>query len=212
MNLYLIFALCLIGSYLLGNLSPSTLLARMAGKDIKSEGSGNAGTTNALRVLGKKAALITLIVDVGKGILAVYLSKFILSFFAAGADINPYAALMPYLPWCALAVFLGHVWPILLKFQGGKGVATAFGAVLALDWRLALLCLGIVAVVTLLTRMVSAGSVTVAICFPFLCLLFQREMLLPGLLMALLLIFKHRENIKRIAAGTENKLFGKKKQ
>ena len=145
-NLY--FVLAVVIAYLLGNISPSTILAKMAGKDIKKEGSGNAGTTNALRVLGKKAALITLVIDIGKGVVAVLLG---------GIISGPEAAMI-----CAPAVFIGHVWPVLLKFKGGKGVATAFGTLLAVNWQLALICLAIVIVVVVLTRMVSLGSVTAA--------------------------------------------------
>ena len=183
----ILFAILLIASYLLGNISPSTLLARARGLDIKKEGSGNAGTTNALRVLGKKAALITLVVDIGKRLLPPEKAAF-----------------------CALAVFLGHVWPVLLKFQGGKGVATAFGTLLAVNWKMALLCLAIVVIVVALTRMVSAGSILAALAFPVLSHFMAPHMFLPGLIMAAILIFKHRSNIGRILRGEENKLsFGK---
>ena len=107
-------------AYFIGNISPSIILGKMAGVDIKKEGSGNAGTTNALRVLGKKAALITLVIDIGKGVLAVAAGNLI-----GGAETG-------YL--CAIAVFCGHIWPCFYSFKGGKGVATAFGAILAVNW------------------------------------------------------------------------------
>lgn len=192
----ILFVILLIASYLLGNISPSTLLARARGLDIKKEGSGNAGTTNALRVLGKKAALITLVVDIGKGFLPVFIALRLLPPEKAA--------------FCALAVFLGHVWPVLLKFQGGKGVATAFGTLLAVNWKMALLCLAIVVIVVALTRMVSAGSILAALAFPVLSHFMVPYMFLPGLIMAAILIFKHRSNIGRILRGEENKLsFGK---
>ncbi len=191
-----LFVLLLAAAYLIGNLSPSTLLARAKGLDIKKEGSGNAGTTNALRVLGKKAALITLVVDVGKGFLAVFLAQCFLPPEKAA--------------FCALAVFLGHVWPVLLKFQGGKGVATAFGTLLAVNWKMALLCLAVVVIIVALTRMVSAGSITAACLFPFFSHWMAPEMFWPGLVMAAILVFKHRSNIGRILRGEENRLsFGK---
>ena len=139
-----LFVLTIVAAYFLGNISPSILLGRAMGVDIKKEGSGNAGTTNALRVLGKKAAVITLVVDIGKGVLAVLLGNLL-----AG----PQAAM-----YCALAAFAGHVWPAMFHFKGGKGVAVAFGAIVTMNWQLGLLCLTIVAVVVLLTRMVSAGA------------------------------------------------------
>ena len=192
------FVILLLIAYMLGNISPSTILAKAKGIYIKKAGSGNAGTTNALRVLGVKAAVITLVIDIGKGFLAV---------FFAGMFLNPMQV-----SFCALAVFLGHVWPLLLKFKGGKGVATAFGALLALNWQLALICLGIVVLVVLVTRMVSLGSVTAALAFPFLAYFMEKEFLLAGICMALILIFKHRANIARILSGNESKLSFKKKE
>lgn len=191
-NVDLYFILAVVLAYLIGSISPSTLLARASGHDIKKEGSGNAGTTNTLRVLGKKAAIITLIVDIGKGILAVQLAYMI-----SGPD----AAMV-----AALAAFVGHVWPIYFRFQGGKGVAVAFGVILRLNWQIALLMAGILVVVVLITRMVSVGSITVAAVFPVVCWFMYRDFFFIGLIMALLMIYKHKENIGRLMRGEENKL------
>ena len=189
--------LAVVIAYFLGNISPSTLLAKAAGLDIKKEGSGNAGTTNALRVLGKKAALITLVVDIGKGFVAVELG-YLLS--------TPQTAM-----FCALAAFVGHVWPVVFKFKGGKGVATAFGVLLGINWQLALAALAVVAVVVILSRMVSLGSITGAAAFPVLAYFMEPDFLYVGTFMAVLLIYNHRGNIKRLIKGEENKLsFGKK--
>ncbi len=186
------FILSVVIAYFLGNISPSTIQAKMAGHDIKKEGSGNAGTTNTFRVLGAKAAVITLVIDIAKGVLAVLLGGWLCSSVVAYA--------------CALAVLLGHVFPVLLRFQGGKGVATAFGAFLAIDWRMALLCLLIVAVVVLLSRYVSLGSLTAAIACPFLCMWLEPGFVPYGVVMALIVIFKHRSNLMRLVRGEENKL------
>jgi len=191
------FILVIVIAYFLGNISPSTLIGRAMGVDIKKEGSGNAGTTNALRVLGKKAAVITLIVDIGKGVVAVLLGN---------ALAGPEAAM-----YCALAAFIGHIWPVMFKFKGGKGVAVAFGTIVAINWQLGLLCLAVVAVVVLLTKMVSAGSVTVAIVFPVLAYFMEPDSLYVGIVMAALLLYAHRGNIKRLIKGEENKLSFKKK-
>lgn len=179
-------------SYFLGNISPSTILARLAGKDIKKEGSGNAGTTNALRVLGTRAAIITLIIDMAKGFIAMGLGLLILPENLAA--------------WCGIAVLLGHVWPILLKFQGGKGVATAFGVLLAVNWKIALICLGIVIVMVMITRMVSLGSIAAAVIFPTLAWFMARWFFYPGMVMVGVLLFKHSENMERIIHGEENKI------
>lgn len=190
------FILVIVVAYFLGNISPSTLLGRAMGVDIKKEGSGNAGTTNALRVLGKKAAVITLIVDIGKGFVAVKIG------FALA---TPLAAM-----FCALAAFVGHIWPLLFKFKGGKGVAVAFGTILGINWQLALLALGIVALTVLITRMVSLGSVMAAVSFPVLCCFMEKDFFWFGIVMAAILLYAHRSNIKRIIKGEENKLSFKK--
>jgi len=125
-------------AYFIGSISPSILLAKSKGVDIKKEGSGNAGTTNTLRVLGPKAAVVTLIIDVCKGFLAVFIG----GYFTAYAGVFVMNQTM-YL--CAVGVVLGHIWPIFFKFKGGKGIATAFGAILAVNWLVALIALAIVA-------------------------------------------------------------------
>ncbi len=192
------FAAVIVIAYFLGNISPSTLLGRAMGIDIKKAGSGNAGTTNALRVLGKKAALITLVVDIGKGFLAVELGY---------ALSTPTAAMC-----CAMAAFFGHIWPLLFHFKGGKGVAVAFGTILAINWQMALIMLGIVILLVLLSRMVSVGSIAAGISFPFICYWLERDFFWFGLIMAAVLLYAHRSNIKRVVRGEENKLsFSRKK-
>ena len=216
-------------SYFIGNISPATLLARAHGMDIKKEGSGNAGATNVLRVLGPKAAAITLVIDVLKGFLATTFGFFI-AYAIAQRIFDPiftpadsYATSVS--AWCGLAVFIGHIWPILFGFKGGKGVATALGVLLSTDYRVALFCLGIFLIIVIATRMVSLGSIVAAIAFPFVFTwwLIKRgilpsgmglnvflyraiPILLPLVLMAGILVFKHRENIKRIIKGEERKL------
>ena len=216
-------------AYFIGNISPATFLARAAGKDIKKEGSGNAGATNVLRVLGPKAAIITLVIDVLKGFLAT-----LLGFFAAYAiakkmfdpiftPADSYATVVS--AWCGLSVFLGHIWPLIFKFKGGKGVATALGVLLATDINVALICLGIFLIIVIASKFVSLGSVVAAVAFPFIytwsliksglipagasAMVFIYRacpILVPLFIMAILLVYKHRENIKRILNGEENKL------
>lgn len=190
------FVLVIIIAYFLGNISPSILLGRARGVDIKKEGSGNAGTTNALRVLGKKAAVITLIIDIGKGFAAVQIG-----YLLSGAQ----AAM-----FCALAAFIGHIWPLLFRFKGGKGVAVAFGTILAINWQLALIALGIVALTVLITRMVSMGSVIAAVSFPIISYFLEKDFFWFGIVMALIMLYAHRSNIKRIIHGEEHKLSFKK--
>ncbi len=192
-----IFFLVIIIAYFLGNISPATLIGRAHGIDIKKEGSGNAGTTNTLRVLGPKAALATLIIDIGKGAVAVGL----------GLLFSTHVAAM----FCALAAFLGHIWPVLFRFRGGKGVAVAFGAVTMLNWKLGLLALAIVVASVLITRKVSMGSIIAAVTFPFLCWKLEPGFIYIGTLMALIVLFKHRSNIVRLIHHEEDSIHFRKR-
>ena len=183
-------------AYLLGNISPSIILGKIHGIDIKKEGSGNAGTTNALRVLGKKAALITLVIDIGKGVLAVIIGRLV-----GGAAVG-------YI--CALAVFCGHIWPCFYSFKGGKGVATAFGALLSVNWMLGLAALAVVAAGLALTQRMSVGSLLGAITFPVICWFLEPDFIWIGSVMALIVLIKHRANIGRLLRGEEPKMSFKK--
>ena len=195
MTITIEMVLLVIASYLIGNISPSILLAKRRNVDIRKSGSGNAGTTNALRVLGKKAAIITLVVDILKGTIVVLIAGNIAGQFVAEL--------------CTVAVFMGHVWPVCFGFKGGKGVATVFGALMGLNPLLGLSALGVVIVGVLISKRMSAGSILGALSFPILAYLLQPTFLVPGSVMAALLIFKHRANIVRIVKGEEPKLFGK---
>lgn len=186
------YAVLIILAYFMGNISPSTILAKRRGLDIKKEGSGNAGTTNALRVMGKKAGIITLVIDIMKGVLAVLLAELI-----AGEAAGMY---------CAVAVIIGHVWPVIYKFKGGKGVATTFGALVAINPMLGIWTLLVVAVVTYLSKRMSAGSIAGAACFPAICLFNEPEFIVWGIVLAVIVLIKHRANIVRLLEGEEPKL------
>ena len=188
--------IAVILAYFIGNISPAIILRKLSGVDIKKEGSGNAGTTNVLRVLGKKAAVITLVIDIGKGVLAVLLGSLIGGEVAAA--------------YCAVAVFCGHIWPCLYNFKGGKGVATAFGAIMAINWVLGLAVLGVVAVFVLLTQRMSVGSIMGAGSFPLLAYFMEPGFLIPGFIMAVIVVVKHRANIGRLMRGEEPKMSFKK--
>lgn len=179
-------------AYFIGNISPSTIMARARGIDIKKAGSGNAGTTNALRVMGKKAAVITLVIDILKGVAAVLIGQML------AGPMGAYG--------CALFVMLGHIWPMLFKFKGGKGIATSFGALLAINPPLALIELGIVAVITLVSKRMSVGSIGGLICLPFLCIFMEPGFVWIAAVISIIMIFKHRENIVRLIHGEEPKL------
>lgn len=194
-----IFAVMTVAAaYFIGNISPAILIGKAKGIDIRKEGSGNAGTTNVLRVLGKKAAVATLLIDILKGTAAVVLGGMLF-----GEQIAA---------WCVPAVFAGHVWPAFFGFRGGKGVATAFGALMGFDPRMGLAALAIVAVGVVISRRMSFGSILGAVTFPFVAMYFNSSFVPTGTVMALLIIIKHRGNIARLLKGEEPVIGQKKKE
>lgn len=206
--MYLIMAMSLgmaVVAYLIGSISPSILLAKAKGIDIRQEGSGNAGTTNTLRVLGKQAAAATLVIDILKGVLATLLGYYVMLSYGEFA-----AAQTSYL--CAVGAICGHIWPLYFKFKGGKGIATAFGAITAVNPLLGFSCLGIVVLGVLISRRMSVGSLLGAIALPFLTIYLEMNFLFGAGFLACVTIYKHWPNIARLRAGTEPKIsFGSKK-
>ena len=198
-------AACLIAAlaaYFIGNISPAILIGRLHGIDIKKEGSGNAGTTNVLRVLGKKAAAETLLVDILKGVLAVGLGRLAGTYFLPEPDV---LAMI-----CCAAVLFGHIWPAIFGFRGGKGIATGFGALITFQWQIGLGLLVIAVTGIVLSRRVSVGSILAALSLPVLAWFFAADFILPLGLLALIVLWKHRANIVRIFKGQEPKISFKK--
>lgn len=195
-------------SYAIGSIMSSVIISRkMAGFDVREKGSKNAGSTNVLRTVGKKAAILTLICDVLKGVIAILIAMLI----AKIAKIeNP--LLIKYV--AGLAVALGHTFPIFFEFRGGKGVATSLGVLLMLNWKIGLISLIFALVLMAITKMVSVGSISAAILYPILVLFMQEGknfgVILLSFAIAGLVIFNHRSNIKRLKEGKENKLSFKK--
>ena len=189
---FLRLALAAAVSYLLGNISPSIIMSRAMGGDIREKGSGNAGTTNMLRTYGKKAAALTLLIDAGKGALAVAIGRMLLPEAALGV--------------CVLAVICGHIWPCFYSFKGGKGVATSLGSILCLSPKTGLIVLAIAVAVIALTKMVSAGSVTAALLLPIVSRFTAPSLWPYALALMLIVVIKHRANIGRILSGTESKI------
>uniref|UniRef100_B8HRY4 Glycerol-3-phosphate acyltransferase n=1 Tax=Cyanothece sp. (strain PCC 7425 / ATCC 29141) TaxID=395961 RepID=B8HRY4_CYAP4 len=207
----LLVTVLLLGSYLLGSIPTGYLLGRwLKGIDIREYGSGSTGATNVLRTLGKGPGLLVLLVDVGKGALAIALIRWVCS---PNFVLLPPEILSPdWIDWIvisgSLAAILGHSKPLWLSFKGGKSVATSLGILLALDWRIGLATLGVFGLVIALSRWVSLSSISAAIALPLLMLGFAQP--LPYLLFALVgsgyVIGRHRSNIQRLLAGTEPRL------
>jgi glycerol-3-phosphate acyltransferase PlsY len=189
-----------LAGYVLGSISFAVLLVRKrTGKDIRQEGSGNAGATNVLRSHGKGLAIAVALADVAKGAAAVLLARL----FTAEPRVAAAAG---------LAAIVGHVFPLFYGFRGGKGVATAVGAFLALTPLATLLCVAVFVLIVAATRYVSLGSV-VAMCLlpPVAGLLFHapRPVVVAAAGAALLILAKHFENLKRLARGEERRLGSK---
>lgn len=207
MATYIIIAIL---AYCIGSISFSVIISKkMAGFDVREKGSKNAGSTNVLRTVGKKAAIITLICDVLKGVVAILLA-IIAGNLVSGLD----KALLVQI--AGLAVVIGHTFPIFFNFKGGKGVATSLGVLFMVNWQIALICLVFALILIIVTRMVSVGSVTASILFPVLTLFLHNHYLVPGnylifaIILAVFIAYNHRSNIKRILNGTENKIGAKK--
>ena len=191
-------AALLVGlAYLLGSISFAVLLVRSAtGKDIRTEGSGNAGATNVLRAHGKALGVAVAALDIAKGAAAVGLVRL------ATADPRYAAA-------AGFAAVLGHVFPVFYGFRGGKGVATAVGAFLVLAPLATLVCVGVFVAVVAITRYVSVGSMVAIVLLPPVAGgLFHAAapVVAAAAATAVLVVLKHRENLKRLAAGTERRL------
>ena len=202
-----------IVAYLIGSISFSIIISKkMEGFDVREKGSGNAGATNMLRSVGKKAAALTLLGDALKGVVAVLFSV-IVGLIAKNSD----KALLVQI--AGIAVVIGHTFPIFFGFKGGKGVATSLGVLLMTNWKIGLICFVFAIVLMALTKMVSMGSVGAAILFPVLVLFINTNFIVSegsgyfvySIILAFIVAFNHRSNIQRILNGTENKLSFKKK-
>ena len=206
---------CLVFGYVFGLFQTGYLYGRMNQIDIRNYGSGNSGTTNALRVLGKKAGLIVFIGDFFKMVLACLLVRI----FLKG---DPNTDL--YVLYTGLGVVMGHNFPFYLGFKGGKGIASMAGLLVSMDWRVTLVCAAVFLGTVIITRYVSLGSIFVVILF-FIQMVLYESMgayqvapgsrlefyALAGVLTGMA-IWRHRANIRRLLAGTENKLWGNKKK
>ncbi len=208
------FVILIIGAYLLGSIPFGLIIAKAHGQDLRSIGSGNIGATNLSRALGKKWAYLCFFLDVTKGLVPMLVA---ISFISS----PPAVAELFFVLAAGCAAVLGHIFPIYVKFRGGKGVATSFGVALGL-WPYYTICAAaaflIWVVVVLLWRYISLASIAASITFPLVLILaiiltpaWRFANLWPILIIAtaipLMVVVRHRENIKRLIAGTENKIF-----
>lgn len=198
MDILKILSVFILG-YLLGSLNSSLLVGKAYGIDVRNHGSGNAGATNTLRTLGKKAAVFVILGDALKGVLACTIGSLILG----------YDGLMV----AGIGSIVGHNWPLYFKFKGGKGVLTSFAVALMIDWKVALVLFAIFVILVAIFRYISLGSIISASIFPIAAYIHKGEdklYIAIAVIFAALIVLRHRSNIKRIVQGTESK-FGKKK-
>jgi len=212
----MIFIILIIGSYLLGSTPFGLLIAKAHGKDLRSIGSGNIGATNLSRALGKKWAIVCFCLDAFKGLIPMLAATSLYSSSPSIAEL--FLALT-----VGCAAVLGHIFPIYIKFRGGKGVATSFGVALGL-WPYYTICslfsFAIWTVVVLVWRYISLASIAASITFPVtlvVAIMFMPSwnftnlwpLLIAAITIPIMVIARHRANIKRLLAGTESKVFSK---
>lgn len=195
-------------SYLLGNLNGAVLISAMMHDDVRSHGSGNAGLTNFVRNYGAGQALYVILIDAGKAVLSCLVTGLLLEPYGMGLEGRVIGG---------TAVMLGHIFPALLGFRGGKGILSGLFVGLMVDWRIGVAILGVFLIAYLLTQYVSLGSVLGAVTFAvgFAVLHYDNlTVMLCGIFMGLLSVFMHRANIARLLKGQETKtnLFGKGKK
>jgi glycerol-3-phosphate acyltransferase PlsY len=191
MEVYLLVLL----AYLLGSVPTGYIVGSLAGVDVRKAGSGNVGATNVARVVGKRLGIVTLVVDIAKGLVPVIV--------ALSLGLTPIATAS-----VGVAAFLGHLYPVFLRFQGGKGVATALGIFLGLAPWATLVLMAIFVLVLLATRLVSLSSMVASVSAPIVFWFFSRSPILTGtsLFVAAMIVLRHRGNIQRLRLGTEPRL------
>lgn len=193
-TLMMIFA-----AYILGSISSAIVVCYLFGKgDPRNQGSGNPGATNVLRIAGPFAAVLVLVFDILKGTVSVYAS------FLIGFDAISIGAI-------AIAACLGHMYPVFFKFRGGKGVATALGCLISMGFNLAGLLLGSWILVVIVTGYSSLAAIITVTLAPIYTLFFKPEYLYAVLMLSILIIWQHRDNIRRLLRGEESKIWKKGK-
>lgn len=209
------FGIIAVLSYLLGSLNFGVILSNTVKKeDVRDSGSGNAGTTNMMRTYGKTLGLLTIAGDILKVMVAIWIAFRIMGVeeFKATLDSLSYYPQVVLKSFAGLFAVLGHIFPCFFKFKGGKGVATSGGMVIMIDWRIALILLVIFALIILITKYVSLGSILMAVFYPVFIGIFYKDIILVliATVFTIIVVVAHRENVKRLINHTENKIGQKK--
>ncbi len=203
-------ALILLLGYLIGGFQTAIILGRKKGIDIRHHGSGNAGATNTLRVLGKKSALVVFVGDMLKAVVAIVIANLIIKDHTQ----LPYLLISGY---AGVGAILGHNWPVYFQFKGGKGIAVSVASLLMMDYRMGFIAIIFFALCVISTRYVSLGSIILTLSAPFsMWILYGKSSNFPEMIgliiiIPILAIYQHRANIGRLMSGTESKLGEKNK-
>lgn len=203
-----------IAAYLVGSINASIIISKFKKNDIRTHGSGNAGATNTLRVMGKGAAAAVVIVDALKAFIATWVAIIVSNWCSLG---YPDTLVLKY--FSVVAVVLGHNFPVFFGFRGGKGIVTSVAVIFAIDWRLGIIVLGVGVLAIVLTRFVSLGSLIGCVLFPLACFIrymdapwsYEKAVIIPATFLGILGIIRHKNNIKKLLSGTERKI-GEKAQ
>ena len=205
MNTVIWYAVSIAAGYLLGCINMAAILAKIKGFDIRTKGSGNAGASNALVTMGKGAAVCSALVDIMKAFIPVFLLLHVI-------PVPPECPHVPVL--VGAAVILGHMFPFWMQFKGGKGFASLLGLTLALDWRLFLVCIAVLALLLFTTRYIALATIACSVLMPVWWFVFTGSIVQTAILavVGLIMILRHVQNIRRIMNGTEIKFREKKKE
>lgn len=203
-----------IAAYLIGSINTSIIISKIKKNDIRTHGSGNAGATNTLRVMGKAAAAAVVIGDALKAFIATWMAILISKWFSL---LYPETLVLKYI--AVTAVVIGHNFPVFFGFRGGKGIVTSVAVIFTIDWRLGIIVLGVGVIAIILTRFVSLGSLIGCILFPLVCYVrymdapwsYEKAVLIPAVFLGILGIIRHKNNIKKLIKGAERKIGEKAK-
>lgn len=207
---YVSFAAIAVISYLLGSLNFGVILSKKIKKDdVRTHGSGNAGSTNMLRSFGAKFGILTIVGDMLKVFVAIFIAIKIFEHTSMLLVSNPLTNITVFVKaYAGFFCVMGHIFPCFFKFKGGKGVATSGGMVFAIDWRIALILLAVFIVVVLITRYVSLGSIVMAVLYPVMMYLFYRsaDLTIIAVIFTVIVLITHIPNIAKLITHTENKV------
>ena len=211
MPIWAIFGISAVAAYFLGCFNGAVIVSKyILRDDVRTHGSGNAGLTNFYRTFGGPLTAVVILTDVLKAVLAVLLSRWLMFhgftiFLSAASTTALYDAIAKY--WAGLFCLLGHMFPVMFKFKGGKGILSGGTIAIMIDWRVALVVWGGFLILAILTKYVSLGSIWAGASFPVATFFVYRDPVLTllGLLLGGLVVFMHRGNISRLLHGTENK-------